>query len=51
MTTSPEPPEPRDTPIDLEGVPDEEGVSEADAADRVERDPEEQRNKEDRNDG
>lgn len=44
MTVKPEPPE--DRPIDLEGVPAEEGISEADAAERVEKDPEEQDNQE-----
>ncbi len=44
MTVTPEPPE--DRPIDLEGVPAEEGISEADASDRLEKDPDEQDNKE-----
>ena len=37
---------PRDpnTPVELEGVPDEEAVSEADAAERVRLSPEEQPN-------
>lgn len=37
---------PRDEqrPVDVEGVPAEEGVSTADAADRVDADPREQRN-------
>ena len=44
MTVTPEPPE--DRPIDLAGVPAEEGISEADAADRLEKDPDEQENQE-----
>lgn len=44
MTVTPEPPE--DRPVELEGVPDEEGISAADAAERVERDPEDQDNRE-----
>lgn len=44
MTITPEPPE--DRPIELDGVPAEEGISTADAAERVEREPEEQENKE-----
>lgn len=44
MTVTPEPPEPSDRPVDVEAVPDEEGVSQADAAERVELDPEEQKN-------
>ncbi|MFC6287791.1 hypothetical protein [Nocardioides sp. GCM10027113] len=41
---TPEPPEPSDRPVDVEAVPDEEGVSQADAAERVDLDPEEQDN-------
>ena len=37
----------RRPPFDLEGVPEEEQVSEADAAERVDEDPEDQRNRED----
>ena len=48
MTTKPEPSDRHDRPIDLEGVPDEEEISEADAAERVERDPDEQENQEER---
>lgn len=44
MTITPEPPE--DRPIELEDVPAEEGISTADAAERVEREPEEQDNQE-----
>lgn len=44
MTATPEPPEPSDRPVDVESVPDEEGVSQADAAERVDLDPEEQHN-------
>jgi hypothetical protein len=33
-----------DRPMDLEGVPDEEGISQRDAADRVDLSPEEQKN-------
>ena len=44
MTITPEPPE--DRPIELEDVPAEEGISAADAAERIEREPEDQDNKE-----
>ena len=44
MTNTPEPPE--DRPLELEDVPAEEGISTADAAERVEREPEEQDNQE-----
>jgi hypothetical protein len=47
MTVTPEPPEPTDRPLDLGGVPDAEDVSAADAAERVELDPEEQKNRTD----
>lgn len=40
-------PERHGKPLDLEGVPDEEGISEADAAERLDKDPEEQENRED----
>ncbi len=33
-----------DQPLHTEGVPDEEGISQADAADRLEQDPDEQLN-------
>lgn len=46
MTTTPAP-EPDDRPLDLEGVPAEEGISEADAAERLDQDPETQQNRED----
>ena len=36
-----------DRPIDVEGVPEEEDVDTADAADRVDLDPEEQENRDD----
>ena len=36
-----------DRPLDVEGVPEEEGVSDADAAERVDEDPDEQRNRPD----
>lgn len=39
--------EPDDQPIDLEELPAEEGMSKADAVERVDRDPEEQQNRED----
>ena len=42
MTVTPQPPE--DRPVEVEGVPAEEGVSTADAAERVDKDPEEQLN-------
>ncbi len=45
MTITPEPPE--DRPVELEDVPAEEGISTADAAERLERDPEDQENQED----
>jgi hypothetical protein len=44
MTNTPQPPE--DRPIELEDVPAEEEISAADAAERVEREPEEQDNQE-----
>ena len=44
MTITPQPPE--DRPIELADVPAEEGISPADAAERVEQDPEEQDNQE-----
>lgn len=34
-------------PVELGGVPDEEGVSTADAAERVDEEPEEQKNRQD----
>lgn len=34
----------QDTGTDIEGVPDEEGLDEADAKDRLDQDPEEQKN-------
>ena len=37
----------RSRPVEIEGVPEEEGVSTADAAERVDEDPDEQRNRED----
>lgn len=37
-------------PIDITNVPDEEGISEADVAERVDRDPEEQLNRPDQPD-
>lgn len=33
-----------DRPVDVDAVPDEEGIDEADAADRLDEDPEEQEN-------
>ena len=39
-----------DGPVDLEGVPEEEGISTADAADRLDEDPDEQVNKPDQKD-
>ena len=33
-----------DRPVDVEGVPAEEGIDEADAAERLDQDPEEQEN-------
>lgn len=47
MSTTPEPPRSADPPIELEGVPEEEGISEADAAERVDLDPDEQQNRKD----
>ena len=44
MTITPEPPE--DRPIDLEGVPAEEGISAADVSERLDKDPDEQDNQE-----
>lgn len=44
MTVTPEPPE--DRPIDLEGVPAEEGISAADVSERLDKDPDEQDNQE-----
>ena len=40
MTYQPE----EERPIELEDVPDEEGISVADAAERIDKDPEEQKN-------
>ncbi|MCW2793433.1 MAG: hypothetical protein JWO76_2531 [Nocardioides sp.] len=40
MTTA----HPEERPVDLEGVPAEEGISSADAADRIDEDPDEQVN-------
>jgi hypothetical protein len=37
----------RERPVELEGVPEEEGVSAADAAERVDEEPEEQHNRQD----
>jgi hypothetical protein len=39
--------EKRESPVEIEGVPEEEGISTADAAERVDEDPEEQRNRHD----
>lgn len=51
MSITPPPPsdqpEDFDRPVDLGDAPDQEGVSEADAAERLDRDPDEQENKED----
>lgn len=45
MTTSPDelPPD-KERPVEVEDVPPEEGISEADAAERLDEDPEEQEN-------
>jgi hypothetical protein len=40
-----------DRPVDLEGVPAQEDISTADAVERVDRDPEEQENREEGQDG
>jgi hypothetical protein len=37
----------RERPVELKDVPDEEGVSQADAAERLDEDPEDQRNRQD----
>jgi len=34
----------RETPVEVEGVPAEEGISEADVAERLDEDPEQQKN-------
>lgn len=45
MSTSPhELPDDEDRPVEVEGVPPQEGISEADAAERVHLDPEQQPN-------
>jgi hypothetical protein len=47
MTVTPDPKDPPDERIELEDVPEQEGLSKADAAARLNRDPDEQPNKED----
>lgn len=48
MTNVPDPTGPqRDRPVQVEGVPAEEGISEADVAERVDEDPEHQVNRRD----
>jgi hypothetical protein len=47
MSIHPERPEHQERPVEVEGVPDEEGISEADAAERVGLDPDEQPNRTD----
>ena len=47
MTVTPDPKDQPERPVELEDVPEEEGISEADAAERLDRDPDEQPNRED----
>lgn len=50
-STSTAPSEDTPSPIDVEGVPQEEGLNRADVADRVDLDPEEQVNRTDQEPG
>jgi hypothetical protein len=50
MTIHPEPPDEQQRPVEVDGVPAEEQISEADVADRVDDDPEEADNQEELND-
>lgn len=46
MTIHPEPPDEQERPVEVDGAPAEENISEADVAERVDEDPEEADNKE-----